>query len=197
MNISPLITFRSRLGKTKRLIHGKIRGFFYPSIPWDTIVRRPYRIDGGEGLSIGNSVKFQSGVWLFCSRTDETLAKMEIGNNCSFGYRNHIACVGEIIIGDNVLTANNVYISDNLHNYEDTKRPIMDQPVTFTRKVEIGSGSWIGENACIIGAKVGENSVIGANSVVTKDIPDYCVAVGIPARVIRKYNRERKVWEKC
>jgi acetyltransferase-like isoleucine patch superfamily enzyme len=73
----------------------------------------------------------------------------------------------------------------------------MDQPVTFTRKVEIGSGSWIGENACIIGAKVGENSVIGANSVVTKDIPDYCVAVGIPARVIRKYNREKKVWEKC
>jgi acetyltransferase-like isoleucine patch superfamily enzyme len=197
MNISIPKILRSMLGKGKRLIHGKIRGILHPSIPWDTVVHKPYRIDGEEGLSVGNSVKFQSGVWLFCDRTVGTFTKLEIGDNCSFGYRNHIACVGEIIIGDNVLTANNVYISDNLHNYEDTKRPIMDQPVTFTRKVEIGSGSWIGENACVIGAKVGKNSVIGANSVVTRDIPDYCVAVGIPARVIRKYNEEKKEWEKC
>ena len=56
--------------------------------------------------------------------------------------------------------------------------------------VEIGDGTWIGENVCIIGASIGKQCVIGANSVVLKDIPDYCVAVGLPAKVIKKYNFE-------
>ena len=63
-------------------------------------------------------------------------------------------------------------------------------------KVRIGSGSWIGENACILGVIIGKQCVIGANSVVTKDIPDYSVAVGIPAKVIKKYNFETQQWER-
>lgn len=58
----------------------------------------------------------------------------------------------------------------------------------------IGEGSWIGENVCVIGASVGRHCVIGANAVVTKDIPDYSVAVGAPARVIKKYNFNRGAW---
>jgi acetyltransferase-like isoleucine patch superfamily enzyme len=56
-------------------------------------------------------------------------------------------------------------------------------------------GAWLGENVCVIGASIGKNSVIGANSVVTKNIPDYCVAVGSPAKVIKKYNVEKQIWE--
>ncbi len=56
-----------------------------------------------------------------------------------------------------MLTANNVYISDNIHGYEDITRPVIRQPVKYKRSVEIGSGAWIGENACIIGANVGKN----------------------------------------
>ena len=62
------------------------------------------------------------------------------------------------------------------------------------RSVSIGDGSWIGENVCILGANIGKHSVIGANSVVLQDIPDYCVAVGSPARVVRKYDFETKKW---
>ena len=138
---------------------------------------------------------FQSGVWLFCGNTNDLLGKLQIGDNCSFGYRNHITCVGEVVIGSNVLTANNVYISDNSHSYENTEVPIISQPVEFIKRVQIGSGSWIGENVSIIGASIGRNSVIGANSVVTSDIPDYSVAVGAPAKVIKRFNQDTKLWE--
>lgn len=63
--------------------------------------------------------------------------------------------------------------------------------------VIISDGTWIGTNAVIVGnVKIGKNCVIGANSVVTKDIPDYCIAAGIPARIIKRYNIETHSWER-
>jgi acetyltransferase-like isoleucine patch superfamily enzyme len=58
----------------------------------------------------------------------------------------------------------------------------------------IGDGAWLGENVCVIGASVGKQSVVGANSVVMQDIPDYCVAVGTPAKIIKRYSFEKKEW---
>lgn len=79
----------------------------------------------------------------------------------------------------------------------------MYQGNNFTPKADgspnlvIGDGTWIGTNVVIVGnIHIGKNCVIGANSVVTKDIPDYSVAVGIPAKVIRKYDFEKKEWIK-
>ena len=94
------------------------------------------------------------------------------------------------------MTADKVYISDNLHNYEDINAPVHSQAIKQLNPVIIGEVSWLGENVCIIGASVGKQSVIGANSVVTKDIPDYCVAVGAPAYIIKRYNFETKQWER-
>lgn len=62
--------------------------------------------------------------------------------------------------------------------------------------MRIGEGSWLGENVCVIGASVGKHCTIGANAVVTKDIPDYSVAVGIPAKVIKQYNFKTQRWER-
>ena len=106
-----------------------------------------------------------------------------------------IYCTSNITIEKDVLTADKVYISDNAHSYEDVNLPIWQQPIKQLKSVVIGEGSWIGENVCIIGASVGKHCVIGANAVVTKDIPDYSIAVGIPARVIKKYNSEKQIWE--
>lgn len=157
-------------------------------------VFRPFRIDGGNGISLGPKTIFQRGAWLYCCGANGRTASLTIGSGCVFGYNNHIAAVGRIVIGDNVLTANNVYISDNIHGYEDTALPIMQQPVKFKREVIIGDGSWIGENACIIGAHIGKNCVIGANAVVTSDIPDYSVAVGVPAVIIKQFDQHSKQW---
>jgi acetyltransferase-like isoleucine patch superfamily enzyme len=119
-----------------------------------------------------------------------------IGDGSCIGNFNHIYATKSIVIGKNVLTADKVYISDNLHGYEDISLPILHQPIKQIGTVIIGDGSWLGENVCVIGAKIGVNCVIGANSVVTKDIPDYCVAVGSPAKIIKRYCFEKQEWLK-
>ena len=159
-------------------------------------VYSPFRFDGIKNIEIGEGTYVQRGVWFYCLGIEGTSASLKIGKRCAIGYNNHIAAVRNVVIGDNVLTANNVYISDNLHNYEDIKIPIMDQPVRFKREVSIGDGCWIGENAAIIGVQIGKNCVIGANAVVTSDIPDYSVAVGVPAVIIKKFDVELQKWIK-
>ncbi len=128
--------------------------------------------------------------------TGEKECILEIGAGVKIGNFSHIFSTKEIRIEKNVLIADKVYISDNLHSYKDINVPVINQGLKQLSTVTIGEGSWIGENVCIIGSKIGKNCVIGVNSVVTRDIPDYCVAVGAPARVIKQYNLEKKVWEK-
>ena len=94
----------------------------------------------------------------------------------------------KIHIGKNVLTADKVYISDCIHTYNDINFPVMNQEVISLNEIKIGDHSWLGENVVIIGASVGKHCIIGSNSVVTNDIPDYSVAVGAPARVIKRYD---------
>ena len=151
----------------------------------------PFRLDGPGGISLGDRTVLARGGWLYCH---DAQARIIIGEGCELGFNNHIAAVGELRIGARVLTASNVYIADNVNGYEDVSRPIIEQPVRFKGPVSIGDGSWLGENVCIIGANVGRNCVIGANAVVTRDIPDYSVAVGAPARVIKQYDRVAGVW---
>ena len=74
------------------------------------------------------------------------------------------------------------------------QQAILNQPIRQNGIVEIGEGSWLGHNACVLGASIGKHCVIGANSVVTHDIPDYSVAVGSPAKIIRRYDSTTKTW---
>lgn len=157
----------------------------------------PIRFDGKDGIQIGDNSFIQSGAWLYCCGVGGVNANLSIGSNCEFGYNNHITSIQSVIIGNFVLTANNVYISDNIHDYLDVNEPIIRQPIRFKGAVNIGDGAWIGENVCIIGASIGKNSVIGANSVVTRDVPDFSVAVGSPARVIRRFDAELQKWVGC
>jgi len=185
---------RRALAKMWSIAFRLIYRMAFRSLGRGSFLHRPFRIDGGEYMDVGRRSAMQSGGWLYCCGINGRPANLKIGDGCVFGYNNHITAVGSVVIGDEVLTANNVYISDNIHGYEDVACPIMYQPVLFKRAVVIGDGSWIGENACIIGASVGRNSVIGANAVVTRDIPDYSVAVGSPAVVIRRFDPELKEW---
>jgi len=153
-----------------------------------------FRLEGIENIAVGDSSIFQSGCWLYCVPIDGIKGSLSIGSHCVLGYNNHITSVRDVVIEDFVLTANNVYISDNLHAYNDIDVPIILQPVKFKASVRIGRGSWLGENVSIIGASIGRNCVIGANSVVTKDIPDFSVAVGIPAVVIKHFDVEQQLW---
>lgn len=126
-------------------------------------------------------------------------AKITMGENVTIGMFSRVACINEIIIGKNTLTGPNVFISDYNHEYRDINTPICFQGnTTKESRVIIGEDSWIGTNVVICGnVTIGKHVVIGAGSLVNKDIPDYCVAVGNPARVIKKYNFDTNEWERC
>ncbi len=154
-------------------------------------------LTGAKRIFIGSKVYINDKGWLACEPlTGDADAKLIIGDGTYIGRFSHIYATSKIEIGKKVLMADKVYISDNLHSYENIEMPVIDQPIKQTNQVIIGDGAWLGENVCVIGARVGRNSVIGANSIVNKDIPDYCVAIGSPAIIIRRYNFETKQWQK-
>jgi acetyltransferase-like isoleucine patch superfamily enzyme len=163
----------------------------------NVLVLPPLRIDGHENISLEDNVHINYKTWLAALPLAKTSSCiLQIGAGSIIGNFNHIYATQKIIIGKKVLTADKVYISDNFHGYKNIKAPIMDQPIIQNKEVSIGDGSWLGENVVVLGSKIGRNCVIGANAVVTKDIPDFCVVVGVPAVIIKRYHMEKQAWIK-
>ena len=119
---------------------------------------------------------------------------LKIGARTMIGNHAHIVATKHVEFGEGVLTADRLFVADNSHTFDNPHMPIRDQGLTQLAEVHIGDGSWIGENVCISGASIGANCVIAAGSVVTRDVPDRCVAAGAPARVIKRYCEERQGW---
>jgi|TARA_B100001758_G_scaffold245417_1_gene258398 acetyltransferase-like isoleucine patch superfamily enzyme len=119
---------------------------------------------------------------------------VRIGDRCLIGRGTSIIGHLAIEIGDDVFTGMNVYITDQNHGYENLDEPIGKQ-LPNEQPVSIGEGVWIGSGAIILpGSKIGNHVVIGANSVVTGEIPSCSVAVGSPAKVVRLYDGNS--WER-
>jgi len=159
-------------------------------------IKLPLRISGHKNIYIGNNVIIGCKIWLTVRNENNPDAILTISDGCRIGNFNHIYATHSIIIENDVLTADKVYISDNSHNYDKVDIPIYKQAIIQKNDVTIGEGSWIGENVCIIGAKIGKHCVIGANSVVLNDIPDCCVAAGSPAKIVKKYDKKTNSWIK-
>ena len=114
----------------------------------------------------------------------------------------HIAATKKVEIGNNVLIASKVFISDICHgDYTDKcpsspEIPPVDRPLS-AKPVVIHDNVWIGELVSILpGVEIGKGSIVGANSVVTKSIPAYCMVAGNPAKIIKRYDFEKKMWVK-
>lgn len=154
----------------------------------------PLRIQNAKYIEIGNHVYIRSKAWLVAQKTNNVIPSLIIDDYTVVGHFSHIVAVRDVYIGKNVLTADKVYISDNIHGYEDIAVPILRQPIKFKSSVHIGDNCWIGENSSILGAKIGKHCVIGANSVVAKNVPAYCVVAGVPAIVKKRYDFEKRAW---
>ncbi len=114
---------------------------------------------------------------------------LRVGESSTFGRHSSVNCYLDVEIGPSALFADHVYVSDFDHRYAALDVPIRDQGIVKTR-VRIGRDVWLGTKVTVArGVAIGDGAVIGANSVVTRDIPDYAVAVGSPARVIKDRRR--------
>ena len=178
-----------------KIINFIIYKYLFQHFGSNSSILSPLKIDGFRNITIEDNVTISYKGWLAAlPLTNSSCCELVVGEGTCIGNFCHIFATNSIRIGKNVLIADKVYITDNLHNYSDVSSPIIFQTIKQLSKVSIGTGSWIGENVSIIGASVGENSVIGANSVVTKNIPSYCVAVGVPAKIIKRYCLEKCEW---
>lgn len=162
-------------------------------------VMPPFHFCNLAEVEIGDNVVIHPRCWIqgLDLNVSSNCPKVSIGNGSSVGMDTIISAAHSIIIGKRVLIAPKVYISDYGHEYKDISIPISKQGIRKVLEIRIGDGSWIGYNSILLpGAQVGKNSVIGAHSVVNTVIPDNCVAIGTPARVISYYNEKKKIWEK-
>jgi acetyltransferase-like isoleucine patch superfamily enzyme len=161
--------------------------------PATTIFNERY-IRIGRDTLIGQHVSLSAG--MVPGQECITDPVVTIGDRCLIGRGSGIVGHFSIEIGDDVWTGHHVYITDQNHGYEDLDAPISRQ-IQPERSVAIGEGSWLGHGTVVLpGARIGKHVVIGANSVVTGEIPDRCVAVGAPARIVRRHIDGRG-WVDC
>jgi acetyltransferase-like isoleucine patch superfamily enzyme len=133
-------------------------------------------------LEVGEHSVFEPNVWL--TAPDE--ARIRIGSQTYLNIAVMVASVALVEIGDHCMFANGCFISDGNHRFDDPVRPVPWQGFTTKGPVRIGDNVWCGANVVITsGVTLGHRSVIGANSVVTRDIPPYSIAAGSPAKVLR------------
>lgn len=174
--------------------------FFYPNA---RLIRRPIyvrgrsSIDFGVGLTTGVNVRLDA----FAPRGKPPV--LHIGSHVQINDSVHIGAIEQVVIGDHTLIASRVFISDHNHgNYQiqdaasAPEIPPTDRPLS-SRPVRIGSNVWLGEQVCILpGVTVGDGAIVGANSVVTRDIPPNTISAGNPARVIRVFDASTNTWKR-
>lgn len=167
------------------------------------LIRLPFDIRNKRYIQIGDYFTTGFGCRIEAFPLNEKVDKcLIIGNNVEINDYVHIASVGSVTIGDNVLLASKIYISDCLHgtysgdavhSHADTKP---NSRAFSSKAVVIKDNVWIGEFVTVLpGVTIGKGCVIGANAVVSKSLPDYVIAVGNPAKPIKSFNFSTERWE--
>lgn len=156
----------------------------------------PLRLQGGGSrrIRIGTRTSIQAysilGAWERYGQDEHYEPEIIIGNNCNIGEFCHITAINKITIGDGLLTGRFVYIGDNSHgelSKDNADIPPVRRKLVTKGEIIIGENVWIGDKVTVLsGVHIGNNVVVAANSVVTKDFPDNCMIAGAPAKIIKQ-----------
>lgn len=179
----------------------RTRVFYRPAL----FIFFPIDIRGKKHIQLGHQMTCGTGCRFEAYPPNEAGKVLIIGSNVQINDNVHITAVHSVSIGKNALLASRIYISDVQHGDYSSTSPyvqsdpeviVKDRPLSY-KDVAIEDNVWIGEGVCVMpGVIIGRCSIVGAGSVVTKNIPPYCIAVGNPARVIKRYNPDTRTWEK-
>lgn len=153
-----------------------------------SLLSLPVRLGGAKWIQIGCEVFVGPNCWfeIVDANSSRETPVIVIGDETSIAGSCTITATKNVIIEARVLMARNVYISDHTHEYGLRDVAIKDQGVTKVAPVRIREGAWLGQNVVICpGVTIGRNAVVGANSIVREDVPDFSVAAGSPAKIIR------------
>ena len=189
-------TFRQKLKSCFNILYSMWVRNFFGTVGEHSVICKPCDLQGGgqKNISIGDFTTIGSnsilGCWVEYGQQQFPNASISIGNYCSIGEYNHLTACNRITIGDGLLTGRYVIISDNSHGGlslpESVIKPI-NRELKSKGEVVIGNNVWLGDKVAVLaGVHIGNNVIVAANAVVTKDIPDGCLVAGVPARIIKK-----------
>lgn len=166
---------------------------FLGKVKFPSYIGKPVSIEGIKKIFIGKRVRIYPNVRLEVHGKN---SKLIISDNVGIAQNVHITTGSELTIGKDTTILANVFITDIDHDYSQLNVPILNQQ-NIIKKTEIGENCFIGIGAAIqAGTILGKQCIVGAHSVVRGEFPDYCVIVGTPARIVKKFNFETNKWEK-
>ena len=166
--------------------------FFFGCVGNKTYIGKPIFLYGSKNIFIKDKVRIFPNSRFECHRNGKIL----IDTDVSIGQNLHITSIGYIKIHSGTTISGYVMITDIDHKYDDVTLPVSKQELIY-KKTEIGANCFIGMGARIqAGTILGKGCVVGTNSVVRGVCPDHCVIVGIPGKIIKKYNSDLKTWER-
>jgi acetyltransferase-like isoleucine patch superfamily enzyme len=168
-----------------------------------TYLYKPALIVGKKYISLGLSVSFRQNarleaidVWGDGEMEQHFIPEITIGDHTSFQSDAHITSAGKLTIGSGCVFLSRCLITNIGHSYEQIDKSMMSQPL-IVKEVVIGNNCFFGMDSKVFpGVHIGDNVIVGANTIVMKDVPSYSVVVGCPARIIKKYNFGTKKWDK-
>lgn len=154
---------------------------------------KPISIVGAKNIFIEDKVRIYPGIRMEAANGGSIL----INEDCSIAQNVHITADGErLSIGSGTTILGNSFVTNLDHEYQEIDVPILKQNRNVKTTI-IGENCFIGMGACIqAGTILGKQCIVGANAVVRGVFPDYCVIVGVPARIVKRYNFEKNIWEK-
>lgn len=184
-----ILIIAARVNSIFMVIRGLIVRFFLvnESNPHHLKIGRGVKFHSLKRSNFSDDVTIGRFTWLNAVPSKgEYRGSLDIGKRSYIGNFCHFNFINSIVIGDDVMIADRVFMSDCSHDFSNPDVPISNQGIDFLGKVIIENGVWVGEGVCIMpGVHIGCNSVIASNSVVTKNVPSYSVVAGAPAKVLR------------
>jgi len=190
--------FRGIIRLTLNLVKTKL---FFPKA---RLIRSPIEIRGKRFIDFGSNLTTGTGCRIEAFPFYSKKILIKFGDNVEINDYVHIASISSVILGNNVLVASKVYISDIQHGYysgedQEHSSPNLipnDRPLT-AKPINIEENVWLGESVSVMpGVTIGKGTIVGANSVVSRSLPPNVIAVGSPAKPIKKFNFETRKWEK-
>ena len=178
------------------ILLSKVKLFFYKrDIGKDTYIDKTVNVFGWKHIVIGSNTLISEGTWLNVNGRFKNHKHIKIGDYCYIGRKNLISSSKVVIIGDFVMTNNDCKFLGSNHIYSDPLSPYISTGTTNEDILKIGVNVWIGASTIVLGAtEIGHGSIIGAGSVVTKNIPPFSIAVGNPCKVIKRFDFNKSKW---